>query len=493
MGYYKRYIAKVLLALMLLFGGIMYEAYATDTYYLHDVGFLSGASDMVHRNGRIVTAFVYWLAAKLDLPITSFYYLSYVLAILFYLGAMILLDRMTRQIVENENYRILLCLLLIVNPFIIEYFMFIEMFAFAFAILMEVATVYAFYRYIATGGRLNGALSLIFLLLAFMSYQASTGLFIVLTMPIVYHACKNSDGCVVRKYVGRLILMAMTYLLAAALYMLIFYLGLHGTRGQGRDYGSLLSILHDAIESEQDMLTTTCRILPAYTYLTFAGLAAICCLLSIAWIRNKVLWLFHIVLSIAALMAIAAVPSVVGGNFTARTVYPLGSLIGVLMINTAIAIENGGGERIRTALWLRTVMSMLASALLATYVVCFGYVYISKHQLNYADELRCRMIGQAITEYEQDSEIRITRIAFYKDSAYTGVQYPNIFIWGDLCISSFTKNWSDIQALNYYLNTQYVRAEQDPVYTDYYAGQNWSQFSSEQMIFDGDTLHYCVY
>lgn len=103
------------------------------------------------------------------------------------------------------------------------------------------------------------------------------------------------------------------------------------------------------------------------------------------------------------------------------------------------------------------------------------------------------MIGQAITEYEEDTGTTITKIAFYKDGAFTYSQYPDVFNWGDMCMSAFLTSWSDIRAVNYYLNANYERIEQNPDYTKYFAGQNWNQFSKEQVIFDGDTLHYCVY
>lgn len=334
----------------------MQVAYATDTYGLQYAGFLHGAQDMIHRNGRITTALVYWLAAKLDLTITLFYSMSYVLAILFYLLAMILLDKMTRLFIQNENLRILLCLLLIVNPFIAEYFMFIEMFAFALAILLEVAATYALCRRFATGQEKYCALAVMLLLLAFMSYQASTGLFIILTMPFAYYYVIGTLGTEInddihfgRRYIIHLAMTAFTYLTSAVLYVFIFKFLLQATRQTAEVESEPLSaILQNAIESFEYMLQTTCRILPEYVYLVFVGIAFACCLLVMFHVKGKGLWLFHIVCSVIVLMASSAVPAVVGGYFAPRTAYPLGCLVGILLLNATVAVQNWGGWRSAT-------------------------------------------------------------------------------------------------------------------------------------------------
>ena len=47
--------------------------------------------------------------------------------------------------------------------------------------------------------------------------------------------------------------------------------------------------------------------------------------------------------------------------------------------------------------------------------------------------------------------------------------------------------------MNYYLHTNYERISPIDKYTDYFSKKNWDHLSQEQLIFDGDTLHVCVY
>lgn len=107
---------------------------------------------------------------------------------------------------------------------------------------------------------------------------------------------------------------------------------------------------------------------------------------------------------------------------------------------------------------------------------------------------RCYYVGQAIAEYEATSGIEVRKIAFYADAESAVPTYPNLYSHsGDLICSSFNQDWSDLNALNYYLGDNYSRAEPSETYRTYFAGRNWDALSAQQLIFDGDTLHLCIY
>ncbi|MBQ3772871.1 MAG: hypothetical protein II833_00625, partial [Pseudobutyrivibrio sp.] len=71
--------------------------------------------------------------------------------------------------------------------------------------------------------------------------------------------------------------------------------------------------------------------------------------------------------------------------------------------------------------------------------------------------------------------------------------YKDINDQSDLAISSF-HNWdSQLNAINYYLGTNYRRSYGNKWYEDYFAQFDWHCYSPSQIECDGDTLHYCVY
>lgn len=510
--YYSRVICKILLALLLLFGGIMRVAYATDTYWVADVGLKAAADDMLFKNGRVLTALVYALCARLGLTIPRFYQLSYLASLLIYLAAILLLDHMTRNLVEDENARLLLCLTLIINPFLVEYYMFIEMFEFAAAIFLAVLGAYCMQRLVRTGHLWLLLPAILSVLGAFMLYQASTGLFIIVAIPYAWHALRR-DTTVrgILLYLRAVVLIGVAYLVAAISYILIYERVLHAIRDPGPD-DSLMTIVRNVLREEWKALRSTCDILPDDSYLLITAAALLCCLLALRYVQNRVLWILHLLACIGAVAAVAGA-SVVAGNYyyVARTIYPLGCMACVLLLNAAAAgapdaqnpdtqtpvadkstAANEHGNANRSALLPRCAVT-LAAVLFLLEIPCFIRIYVSKYRVNYADELRSYAIGEAIAEYEAESGNTITKVAFYQDAAPQAEQYPGLFHAGDMVVSSYTTTWSDDEALNYYLGTDYEKVDPDPEIAAQFAAQDWDAFSAQQMRFEGDTLHYCVY
>lgn len=84
-------------------------------------------------------------------------------------------------------------------------------------------------------------------------------------------------------------------------------------------------------------------------------------------------------------------------------------------------------------------------------------------------------------------------ISIYTDGMLD-IQYKNVFQGGGaMIVSSFMTSWSDVNAIKYYTQKDYFRSEPDPYYQDYFKEKDWKVFSEEQLIFDEDTLHLCVY
>lgn len=174
-----------------------------------------------------------------------------------------------------------------------------------------------------------------------------------------------------------------------------------------------------------------------------------------------------------------------------RIVYPMASIIGVITIDFYINMRSGLGN-VRALKILDKAVLVAITILLVGQYFSFNSLYIDRYKLNFADENRANYIGEAVREYENSSGNVITKVAFYTDAETLHPYYPNLYE-GDLLISSFYTEWSDITSLNYYLGTNYKRAEQNEKYVEYFLGRNWDNLSQQQLIFDGDTLHLCVY
>lgn len=125
--------------------------------------------------------------------------------------------------------------------------------------------------------------------------------------------------------------------------------------------------------------------------------------------------------------------------------------------------------------------------------ISFNKIFINKYELNIADRLRCEYIGQAIEDYQENTNNVITKIAFYVDQNITYPCYPDLYCYSDAMLSSFYTEWSNLTALNYYLNCNYEKLEPENQYKEHFEAKDWNCLSAEQLLFEGDTLHICVY
>ena len=123
----------------------------------------------------------------------------------------------------------------------------------------------------------------------------------------------------------------------------------------------------------------------------------------------------------------------------------------------------------------------------------FNKVYINEYKLNFGDRSRCEYVQQAILDYQTKTNNEINKIAFYHDASVSYPFYQGLDYNGDFSVSSFYTSWSDLAAINYYTKMNYEKTVCEQKYIDYFSEKDWSELSQEQFIFEGDTLHLCVY
>lgn len=487
----KRILGKISMLILLYFSGIMYVSYATDTYSYIMIGFLDGAIGMLRSNGRVITALAFYLCHLCGTTYEVFYYISYVLALIILTAAVYILERMARPFIKEENWRILIALLCIVNPFIIEYFMFIEKFAFALAILLEVAAVYYIARFYDNYKWYDLLLASGAVFLAMFAYQASIGLYAILAVPFAYYyAVKKPSGAFVR-YLLHLVSIGVTFLVGIACYMLVYNYVIHADR-IGVDATNLSAQAVHILYQELHALRTTYEVLPNYWMIVCTGITALLVLVNLVRTSTRYLAALHLVITIVSVFVFSAAALIGNDQFNMRLLYSLASIVGVLLLDLhMMSCTSAAHDR----LWSITLVAERAVILVlaASTLIGFNRIYKDKYQCNYADRVRCMHIGDKINEYEAETGNHIEYIVFYSDANATMEQYPGLYADGDLNTSSFLTDWSDRNTINYVLGTDYKRAEQDPRYVEYFASQDWTELSDEQMVFDGDTLHYCIY
>ena len=114
--------------------------YATDTYQVFN---FSGAQvfRQFAMSGRFITAIIGYIVKLMNLSENAIYWGSSILAIIFVLLSIYKLYKIIRKDVKNKILRILIPILIVINPFSIELFLYIEKGIMIFGILMSIYAV----------------------------------------------------------------------------------------------------------------------------------------------------------------------------------------------------------------------------------------------------------------------------------------------------------------------------------------------------------------
>lgn len=482
----KSCIAKIITLVMLFFGTNLYLSFATDTYATFNSGFYNAGIDMATRNGRPVIGLIYELHYLSGLSNVAFYYISSALALLFLGIAIWIYQSILKKHGVQENIRILLSFAAVANIFIIEYFMFVEKCGFMLAILFDVLGVYWIDKFFSSRRKIHFCFAVAAMILAIMTYQGTIALFVILSLPFAIKYAGNFKA-----YVFNIISIGLAYGIPVIIDLLAFKFIFKSARiAEKTDYiknvkNVLKGIYYNGIG--------TFNILPHHLFLILAVIIFVVAIAQAKGGPKGVLKMLNafVIVAVACLFSSATILQG-SGWWSTRTVYPIASIAAVLAVDMFV---NGGKNDVGTRLCKAgQFVSVGAIAVLLVFqYFSFNHIYMDKYKVNALDQYRYQYIGQAIDEYQKSTGEKITKVAFYADEKKLRGQYSDLYNIGDLVVSTFVTPWSDINAMNYYLPVHYDKIAPAEKYKKYFAEKNWNHLSKDQLIFDGDTLHICVY
>ena len=466
---------------LVFFGADRFVEFATDTYVTAAIGWHNTAVDSIARNGRWVIAAFYELWNAIGSSIDSFYYFSFGLAIICLTMALFVLFKMINKVVNSILLSAIISTSILLNPFSIEYFMFFEKGMFFLGLLFGVLSAYCYVRFIEEKKYKLLFYSFIFELLTVFTYQPIGVMLVCLSIPFIFQNSKDCRKCFVDLCGSGLVFGISGIINLVTLKLL----------GSPR-VGSQLSLY----EKLSKMLTLGIRfiketsgILPKYSFLIIVVLIfAITTMVGLANGRFKS-GLFKQTVLLAGVLFCSVFLAFIGdGSFEARTSYCIGSIPGLLLLNYLINISNKQEMN-----WVTICTSLLVVCLLIVQYFSFQKIISDKQTVSAKDKDRINMIGLYIDEYEKSTGNTISNVSIYRGNGITYPQYEGMFHYGSLVESSFEHSWSDVNAINYHLGKSYTRTAEDPEIAEKFMQNDDHVFSSDQMIFDGDTLHLLVY
>lgn len=501
-SYNKKIIYVSTLLILLYFGVDLSIEFATDTYptFMH--------SDiweyMLFTNGRIVNGIIYYLFTVAALPATVVYSISYISALLFLDLSICIYGHILYKVRKDAFLSAFLAFIIIVNPFSIEYFLYIEKGLFFCAIFLCTLASYFTIRFFNTNSPKYLLDTLIALIFAVFMYQISLGLYVILCLPFVISASTlpteeaNNNRFLkpLTIFIKRNIILALMYglVLGSAYFVTdILFKSERVTSRSGFSF-RVFPVLSNLIKINKD---------PYYhlpnNYLLLLYLL-IFIYIAITFIHSKqtyqkILLFFSLLYVTTGTILISLTPFILGvtNDYACRTIYPFGTIWGIMIVTvlkcSSSGIASAEGET-ASKIRLYYVLAILLFSISINYIL-FRSVFIDRYKSNQTDKYICQMIGDRINDYEEETGKKITTICFYKDQN---------LIWGidgafqnGLLDRAHAIEWSRLDSINYYLSSNYAEGNPSEKYGQYFLEYDWNYYSDRQLVFEGDTLHFCVY
>ena len=485
----KRYrIVLTYLVMNLCFYGIfIVKHYAPDTYFTEALGW-EVTADQYWMNGRWLMTLFSKLCGALNLSYTVAQLISWGMAIVSIsmssaIVYQILRDRLASNISLKKNiWTALIAFMLISNVFMLEYFIFAEYTGImCLGILFSVIAAKFILKALEYKQAKFYLLGILFGILGINGHQGNFAILVVIAVLCAKDTLSNEKTFFVNNFV-----IGSAYAIPALCNMIETRIGGAPRSAQGTiDIGA--SFLK-ATEGVKQLLVTGASFMPYGTYLFFIALILIYFIWAV--IRKKsivsVLYLgYYFVILLLGIYAPLMVTDINYIDVVPRTVYIMGGIIPVvltaMLLHMDISLEN------------RIVLPICIAGFL--FVQYFGAMQlISDHyKTNLLDKYEAQFVGARLWEYEEETGIKVTKMALYWDDNVTGYA-PDAHTYGAVNERVMSNEWAAplaIRCLDGHVLEQTETSEE--VYEQYFKGKDWLHIKDEQLVIIGDTLHMCAY
>lgn len=472
-------------AITLIFFGVFAKMeYAADTYAV----FNFSARELIEQfasSGRIITAIVGAIFKVLHIKNEIMYISSFFVSILCITISQYRLYNIIKSEIKNELIGKIIPILIIVNTFSIELFLFVEKGIMTLAILMCILALENVIKLMQKFDKKIFIYAIIYMLIATCSYQGVIGIFICLSILFILKYSKTFKEFIINN-----IYVAFIYGMPAIIDYLFTKILYAGSRVNGEII--LLESLRKIYYNTIDMAKYMYNMLPKYLFIGMNGIIMFILLYYILSdkknVKYKVIEILKIIYIISGTIIATIMPQIMQSTseiwFVARSTYAFASIYGILLLYLYM------NYKISNLIELFVIIISIILILFNFYM--FNLISTDRYKLNAIDYQVTMKISEQIDEYEKKTSNKITKIAIYNDKniSYT---YSGIFATGDINIKAYCKEWIIEDIINYYCNRKIEIVEKQNDLEEYFREKDWKTFDLEQLKFEGDTLHICCY
>lgn len=443
--------------------------------------------------GRYILALWWKLVSVLKFSLTQTYISSYILSIVFMALSIYKIRAIAEELIgktkdkETSFLVNIISVMIPLNPFVIELFLYLEKGIMVMSIFFAILAAEKIMNYFDCKKKIRILQAFIYILVSSFCYQGSTLIYLSIAFVLAIKYAKN-----IKEFIINNVIIAIPFVLGYGINFLCVKLFFTSSRISSKI--NLIENLKIILEKLPQMLIENFGTLPKFSVIISSLIIFAIIVLRILnskkedKIKNSK-DIFAVIYILFATLAITIIPQFIleanSIQLLARSSISFGCIVGTLMLYTISEIKL---DKIRLNVLLTLAIVMIG----------FEYIYmqqtiIDHYKSNEMDLTTAKMIEQKIEEYEKINNTKITKIVFYEDKNIDSA-YPNIKSYSQINQKIISIAGRNLELIEFVSNRSYESSnDRNDEYEKYFKGNDWDYFDDNQLIFNNNALHLCIF
>ncbi len=467
--------------------------YATDTYSVFNFN-EKEIFDQFANSGRFITAYVGKIIKILNISENGIYIGSTILAIICIVLSIFKLYKIIKKDIDNTIIQILIPIIIILNPFSIELWLYIEKGIMWLGVLLSICALEQLLKYFENNNNKNIILAMIYIFFANCSYQGVIGIFVSLSLIYIVKYSKN-----IKEFLANNLIVGEIYGVPTILNFLCMKFFYHSNRISGQILlrNSIVKILKDM----KNMIFNTFGLLPKNLFflcICFTFELFYCKIIMGKNVKKSIKEILIYNYVLLGTIIITIIPQIVQPTnsiwLVPRSTYSFGAIFGILLLYNLTYNKNKiyfGQNKISKIEVIPIVI--LSLVIVIPMLNTFHKILKDRYFINKEDENISMQIIDKIKEYERQTGTIISKIEIYEDKNVK-FTYDDVLALRDINIKAYYTDWSTKEVLEYYLKRRLKKEEKNKTFENYFLEKNWEEFNiDEQIILKEDRIIICKY
>ena len=451
---------------LIIFIPFLQKHYATDSYNISSIGYKEYAIKYSLNDGRILMAFIGYMANLLKIPLDTYIITLTIMALFISCISIIVLKDWIIKIKKNKNFFSEI-FIIIVTYFTVFNFMYIENMAFVECFVMSLSVLF----YILAAKKIISKNKYYYIkataltILGLFCYQGTISMYIIVL--VIFSLLKNEKY---NEYKKNLIRGALILVFGIILqFVVIRFCGKIFNMQQERlsgFYDIKINIIY-SIYYLGYILIHTGYVYTKYLFLFFLSTIEILIIFKIYKEKLDKKILLHTLLIILLCFFSSLAVSFISrtGFWSARIRFSLGATIGFLIIYLYCKTDIASTFK-------RINLLIISIFAIYTLSIVINYISIMNNTLkvNLQDKLQSIEISNYIKKYEKENSIIVNKLAIFHGEFDDGKAcYKNLKYYGSaMSWSAVRTQWSIKGIIEMYSNKHFIMIEPDENELEYY-------------------------